>query len=65
VSQYDLKESPKYIINTGLASRIERLNLDWMDSDQSADAENEAFHQAMALAGGEFMEVKLVWNVHI
>lgn len=56
VSQYDLKESPKYVINTGLASRIERLNLDWIDSDQSADAENEAFHRAMALAGGEFLE---------
>ncbi|MCI50178.1 UPF0160 protein MYG1 mitochondrial-like, partial [Trifolium medium] len=27
-----------------------------MDSDQSTDAENEAFHRAMALAGGEFVE---------
>ncbi|WJX34298.1 hypothetical protein P8452_22424 [Trifolium repens] len=56
VSQYDLNQSPKYVINTGLASRIKRLNLDWMDSDQSSDAENEAFHRAMALAGGEFVE---------
>lgn len=65
MSQYDLKESPKYIINTDLAFRVERLNFDWIDSDQSADAENEAFHRAMALAGGEFVEVRLFWNVHI
>jgi uncharacterized UPF0160 family protein len=57
VSQYDLNQSPKYVINTGLASRIKRLNLDWMGSDKSSDAENEAFHRAMALAGGEFVEV--------
>ncbi|CAL5204103.1 unnamed protein product [Lathyrus oleraceus] len=56
VNQYDLDESPKYVINTGLGSRIKRLNLDWTDSDQSSDAENEAFHRAMALAGGEFLE---------
>ncbi|XP_061358179.1 uncharacterized protein LOC133302429 [Gastrolobium bilobum] len=56
VNQYELNEPPKYVINTSLSSRIKRLNLDWMDSDQSSDRENEAFHQAMALAGGEFLE---------
>ncbi|CAJ1974440.1 unnamed protein product [Sphenostylis stenocarpa] len=56
VNQYDLNESPKYEINTSLHSRIKRLNLNWMDSDQSSDRENEAFHQAMALAGAEFLE---------
>lgn len=65
VNQYDLDESPKYVINTGLGSRIKRFNLDWTDSDQSSDAENEAFHRAMALAGGEFLEVRLFWSVHV
>lgn len=45
--------------NTGLSSRVGRLNLDWTDPDQSADKENEAFHKAMTLAGGEFLEVKI------
>ncbi|CAL0327503.1 unnamed protein product [Lupinus luteus] len=56
VNEYDLDEPPKYVINTTLSSRIKRLNLDWMDSNQSSDRENEAFHRAMALAGGEFLE---------
>ncbi|XP_057453552.1 uncharacterized protein LOC130745361 isoform X2 [Lotus japonicus] len=56
VNQYDVNEPPKYVINTCLPSRIKRLNLDWRDSDQSSDKENQAFHQAMALAGGEFLE---------
>ncbi|KAJ1378767.1 Metal-dependent protein hydrolase [Sesbania bispinosa] len=56
VNQYDLNAPPKYAINTSLPSRIKRLNLGWLDSDWSSYAENEAFHQAMALAGGEFLE---------
>lgn len=56
VNQYDLNDPPKYEINTSLSSRIKRLNLNWMDSDQSSDRENEAFHRAMALAGSEFLE---------
>ncbi|RDY07049.1 UPF0160 protein MYG1, mitochondrial, partial [Mucuna pruriens] len=56
LNQYDLNHSPKYEINTTLSSRIKRLNLNWMDSDQSSDRENEAFHRAMALAGAEFLE---------
>ncbi|KAI4338009.1 hypothetical protein L6164_016365 [Bauhinia variegata] len=59
VNQYDLNQPPKYVINTTLSSRIKRLNLDWTDFDQSSERENEAFHQAMALAGSEFLE-----NVH-
>lgn len=59
-NQYGLDEPPKYVISTSLSSRIKRLNLDWLDSDQSSDAENEAFHRAMALAGGEFLEVRLL-----
>ncbi|KAK7282537.1 hypothetical protein RIF29_11402 [Crotalaria pallida] len=56
VNEYDIAESPKYVINTTLPSRIKRLNLDWTDSDQSSDRENDAFHRAMTLAGGEFLE---------
>jgi len=56
VNQYDLNESPKYQVNTCLSSRIKRLNLNWMDSGQSSDRENEVFHQAMALAGAEFLD---------
>ncbi|KAK7350964.1 hypothetical protein VNO77_10055 [Canavalia gladiata] len=56
VNQYELNEPPKYVINTSLSSRIKRLNLNWMDSDQSSERENEAFHQAMTLAGAEFLE---------
>lgn len=44
--------------NTHLSSRVGRLNLDWIDPDQSPETENEAFHQAMALAGGEFLHVR-------
>lgn len=59
LNQYDLKQSPKYAINTSLSSRIKQLNLDWTDTDQSYERENEAFHLAMSLAGCEFLE-----NVH-
>jgi hypothetical protein len=59
VNQYDIDEPPKYVINTSLSSRIKRFNLDWIDSDQSSDRENEAFYLAMALAGAEFLEVRL------
>lgn len=45
--------------NTNLSSRVGRLNLDWMDPDQSSEKENAAFHKAMALAGSEFLEVIL------
>lgn len=45
--------------NTHLSSRVGRLNLDWVDPDQSQEKENEAFQLAMALAGKEFLEVRL------
>lgn len=45
--------------NTHLSSRVGRLNLDWIDPDQSPEKENEAFLQAMALAGSEFLNVRL------
>lgn len=46
--------------NTHLSSRVGRLNLDWIDPDQSPEKENEAFHRAMDLAGSEFMDVSLL-----
>ncbi|XP_074591901.1 uncharacterized protein LOC141847730 [Curcuma longa] len=56
INEYDTDQPPKYVNNTHLSSRVGRLNLDWMDPDQSSDKENEAFQQAMMLAGGEFLD---------
>ncbi|EHA8591637.1 UPF0160 protein [Cocos nucifera] len=56
INQYELDQPPKYVNNTHLSSRVGRLNLDWMDPDQSSEKENEAFQQAMMLAGSEFLE---------
>ncbi|THU74321.1 hypothetical protein C4D60_Mb04t32130 [Musa balbisiana] len=56
INQYDTDQPPKYVNNTHLSSRVGRLNLDWMDPDQSSEKENAAFQQAMMLAGGEFLE---------
>ncbi|KAH6805364.1 Metal-dependent protein hydrolase [Perilla frutescens var. frutescens] len=58
INQYDTDQPPRYVNNT-LSSRVGKLNLDWTDSDQSSEKENEAFERAMALAGHEFMEVGL------
>ncbi|KAG0502816.1 hypothetical protein HPP92_002888 [Vanilla planifolia] len=56
INKYDTDEPPRYIDNTNLSARVGRLNLDWMDPDQSSEKENEAFKQAMFLAGHEFLE---------
>lgn len=56
INQYDTDQPPRYVNNTNLSSRVGRLNLDWMDSDQSAEKENAAFQQAMTLAGTEFLD---------
>ncbi|XP_021909591.1 UPF0160 protein [Carica papaya] len=56
INQYDSDKPPRYENNTSLSSRVGRLNLDWMDSDQSNESENEAFQRAMELAGSEFLE---------
>ncbi|XP_015896321.3 uncharacterized protein LOC107430054 [Ziziphus jujuba] len=55
INQYDTDQPPRYVNNTHLSSRVGRLNLDWIDPDQSPEKENEAFQQAMALAGSEFL----------
>ncbi|KAL6005671.1 hypothetical protein ACLOJK_006242 [Asimina triloba] len=64
INQYESDQPPRYVNNTGLSSRISRLNLDWMDPDQSPERENEAFHHAMLLAGGEFLEVMVNGDSH-
>ncbi|KAK1619013.1 hypothetical protein QYE76_024530 [Lolium multiflorum] len=56
INQYDTEQTPKYVNNTHLSSRVGRLNPDWTDPDQSPEKENAAFQQAMVLAGSEFME---------
>ncbi|XP_065863123.1 uncharacterized protein [Euphorbia lathyris] len=55
-NQYDTDQPPRYLNNTSLSHRVGRLNLDWLDSDQSSERENEAFRHAMELAGNEFLE---------
>ncbi|CAK9169325.1 unnamed protein product [Ilex paraguariensis] len=55
INQYDTEQAPRYVNNTHLSSRVGRLNLDWIDPDQSPEKENEAFQQAMTLAGSEFL----------
>ncbi|XP_057510698.1 uncharacterized protein LOC130793063 [Actinidia eriantha] len=55
INQYDTDQPPRYLNNTHLSARVGRLNLDWIDPDQSSEKENEAFQRAMALAGSEFL----------
>ncbi|KAL2921762.1 UPF0160 protein MYG1 mitochondrial [Bienertia sinuspersici] len=59
INQYDTDLSPKYVISTYLSSRVGRLNLNWTDTDQSPEREDDAFQKAMTLAGNEFLE-----NIH-
>ncbi|XP_075089896.1 uncharacterized protein LOC107789178 [Nicotiana tabacum] len=56
INRYDTDQNPKYVINTQLPSRVSRFNLDWNDSDQSPQKENQGFERAMKLAGSEFLE---------
>ncbi|KAL9679317.1 hypothetical protein QQ045_017175 [Rhodiola kirilowii] len=56
VNQFDTEKPPRYVNNTTLSSRVGKLNLDWINPDQSAEKENEAFHRAMSLAGSEFLD---------
>ncbi|KAI8005673.1 hypothetical protein LOK49_LG07G00132 [Camellia lanceoleosa] len=60
-NQYDTDQPPRYVNNTNLSSRVGRLNLDWVDLDQSLERENEAFQHALTLTGIEFLE----WKLHI
>lgn len=58
INQYDTVQPPRYVNNTHLSSRVGKLNLDWMDPDQSPEKENEAFEKAMNLTGREFLDVR-------
>ena len=48
--------------NTHLSSRVGKLNLDWVDPDQSSEKENDAFERAMNLTGSEFLDVRFFRN---
>lgn len=56
ISRYETDQPPKYVNNTSLSSRVSRMNLNWYDDDQSPEKEDQAFQQAMKLAGTEFMD---------
>ncbi|KAL4297198.1 hypothetical protein GQ457_12G000560 [Hibiscus cannabinus] len=56
INQFDTDKPPRFVNNTDLSSRVGRLNLGWMDPDQSLEKENEAFQRAMTLAGSEFLD---------
>ncbi|KAJ9148136.1 hypothetical protein P3X46_030223 [Hevea brasiliensis] len=54
--EYDTDQPPRYVNNTHLSSRVGRLNLDWIQPEQSPEKENKTFQKAMALAGSEFLD---------
>ncbi|XP_010533551.1 PREDICTED: UPF0160 protein [Tarenaya hassleriana] len=56
INQYETDKPPRYVNNTHLSSRVGKLNLDWIEPDQSQEKENEAFKRAMVLAGNEFLD---------
>lgn len=56
INQYETDEPPRYVNNTTLSSRISRLNMNWYDTDQSPEKEDQAFQHAMTLAGSEFLD---------
>ncbi|KAI3517753.1 hypothetical protein L1887_16972 [Cichorium endivia] len=56
INQYETDQPPRYLNNTTVSSRISRLNMNWYDADQSPQKEDQAFQQAMSLAGSEFMD---------
>ncbi|KAJ0048959.1 hypothetical protein Pint_14834 [Pistacia integerrima] len=60
INQYDTEKPPRYVNSTHLSSRVGKLNLDWIEPDQSSEKENEAFRQAMTLAGSEFIRCEAV-----
>lgn len=62
INRYDTDKPPRYVNNTHLSSRVGRLNLDWIEPDQSPEKENEAFQRAMALAGSEFLDVSISFS---
>lgn len=62
INQYDTDKLPRYANETHLSSRVGRLNPDWMD-EQTPEAENQAFHKAMNVAGAEFLQVLMQFSL--
>ncbi|KAG8381099.1 hypothetical protein BUALT_Bualt06G0087000 [Buddleja alternifolia] len=56
INQYSKYQLPRFVNNTSLSSRVERMNPDWTDPDRSPSKEDEAFQRAMQLAGTELLE---------
>ncbi|KAL3699288.1 hypothetical protein R1sor_017310 [Riccia sorocarpa] len=50
IRQYDTDSPPKYANDKYLSARVGRMNPDGMD-ENSPEKEDQAFHQAMELAG--------------
>lgn len=70
ISQYNTTQLPRFVNNTSLSSRVERLNPDWIVQNQSPAEEDESFQQAMRVAGDELLEVLLLksynlWSLEI
>lgn len=55
INQWDGSQPPKYVNNTHLSARVGKLNPDW-NEDQSGEATDRRFAEAMALTGAEFEE---------
>eukprot|EP00271_Cylindrocystis_brebissonii_P001281 TRINITY_DN11594_c0_g1_i1.p1 TRINITY_DN11594_c0_g1~~TRINITY_DN11594_c0_g1_i1.p1 ORF type:complete len:434 (+),score=62.34 TRINITY_DN11594_c0_g1_i1:76-1377(+) len=62
VNQYDTDAPQRYESSTHLSARVGHLNPDWQEDEAAAAngtgpaREDEQFHKAMELAGGEFIE---------
>ena len=54
VNQYESDQPARYTDNTGLSSRVGKLNPAWNESF-APERQLEQFHKAMDLTGGEFM----------
>ncbi|XP_033120510.1 UPF0160 protein MYG1, mitochondrial-like [Anneissia japonica] len=52
-------QEPKYIIHTGLSSRVKHLNPNWNSKDQDTECR---FKKAMELTGSEFVERVKYYN---
>ena len=58
MDQFESALPPRYVNNTHLSARVGQLNPDWL-ADSSSANENAAFARAVALAGSEFVQVRI------
>ncbi|KAI3457966.1 hypothetical protein Pfo_014629 [Paulownia fortunei] len=56
INQYNTSQLPRFVNNTSLSSRVDKLNPDWIDQDRLSAKEDEAFQNVMKLAGNELLE---------